>query len=281
MSTFEFGDIDCLITSRPERFRFEREIRLFQFQTWTYFPDDYKIVDAAGRLAAAALLRAYERAHAKKPPGMSGYREINSKILIGFLKDRRYGALYDALFRQNGWTEFLDTPGAEEFNAAVLDQRRKAETVSQMIDFLFRAIDHGTMTKKQATISRAEFYRWYKHPNGELSWRTIRSRWSANRTSAPFLYASEILGFKFFPPNFDWRRPKASLAANAPNQKKIRDFVKTSLYVAEKINSDVLEEFLADQPVAGRLRPATDPLDEGILGKMRLYKDEVTGMRFA
>jgi hypothetical protein len=49
--------VHLLLGLREEDYRYERAIRLYQFQTWIYFPNpNRKAVNAAGRLAAARYL---------------------------------------------------------------------------------------------------------------------------------------------------------------------------------------------------------------------------------
>ena len=180
-----------LISKEPEKFLYERTIRFFQFQTWIYFSDDERMVDAAGKLAAAAFMRKIERETAKKIPGIRRAVDVNSKVLIQLLNTRKYSRLYNEFFQEDGFTGLLRTFSVEEFNKNVATRSKEAETVSEMIDFRFRGLDYKTLDAKQFNISRSEFYRWYKHPSGPLSWKTIRTRWKESRDSAPFLYVSE------------------------------------------------------------------------------------------
>jgi hypothetical protein len=180
--------LNGLISNEPEKFPYERAIRLFQFQTWIYFSDDQRMADAAGKIAAAAFLRKLEREATKNIPGIGRGMDVNSKVLIKLLKTRDYGRLYDEFFKEDGWTGLLRTFSVEHFNKSVAERRKEAETVSEMIDFRFRGLDHKTLDAKQSNISRSEFYRWHEHSSGRLSWRTIRTRWKESRDSAPFLY---------------------------------------------------------------------------------------------
>jgi hypothetical protein len=271
--------VNGLISKKPDKFPYERAIRFFQFQTWIYFSDDQRMVDAAGKLAAAAFLRKLERETAKRIPGIGRGMDVNSKILIQLLKTRQYSRLYNEFFQENGWTGLLTTFSPEHFNKSVAERRKAAETVSEMVDFRFRGLDHKTLDPKQSNISRSEFYRWYKHSNGPLSWKTIRSRWKDNRSSAPFLYANEKFG-DIDLPVFDPVRPTKLLLEAVANQEKIRRFVGTSLYVAEVINADILEDYLGLKALAvPRLRPKTLALSESDLVKMNSYKEKRDEMR--
>jgi hypothetical protein len=271
--------LNGLISKEPEKFPYERAIRLFQFQTWIYFSDDRRMVDAAGKLAAAAFLRKLERETAKKIPGIGRRIDVNSKMLIQLLKTRKYSRLYDEFFQENGWTGLLRTFSPEQFNKSVAERRKTFETVSEMIDFRFRGLDHKTLDAKQSNISRSEFYRWYDHPNGPLAWRTIRSRWKDNRDSAPFLYVSERFGGIGLP-RFDPKRPATTISEGVPNQQAFKKFVGMSLYVAETIDAHILFDYpeLRDLAVP-RLRPKTKPFIDSDLAKMISYKEKRDQMR--
>jgi hypothetical protein len=268
--------INCLISNRREKYLHERAISLFQFQTWIYF----SVVDAAGKLAAAAILRKCEWKAAEKISGMGRGKNISSKVLIKFLNNKEYALLYDTFFEEGGWTGLLRVYCPERFNRNIVERCKTAETVSEMIDFRFRGLDHNTLDAKQFNISRSEFYRWREHPRGELSWRTIRARWKANRSSAPFLYVSEMFGPKFSPPLFDTLKPTKPLLEGTPSQEQIREFVGKSLYVAEKINAHVFDEYNGMKSLAlPPIRPKTSALSNTELDKMNFYKKYREQMR--
>jgi hypothetical protein len=62
LNNFDIDDcVKLLLDAREEKFSYERCIRLFQFQTWIWYPSKRGIAPrAAGRLAAAAILREIE-----------------------------------------------------------------------------------------------------------------------------------------------------------------------------------------------------------------------------
>ena len=272
--------VNSLITNEPEKYLHEREVSLFQFRTWIYFSDDQRMVDAAGKLAAAAFLRKHEREAARKIPGMGRGMEVDSKCLIKLLRTADYSNLYNAFFAENGWTGLLRTLSPTDFNRNVAERRKAVETVYEMIDFRFRALNHKTLTANQSNVSRGEFYRWHEHPAGELSWRTIRSRWKDNRSSAPFLYVSEKFGPSFYPPLFDGVRPTKAIIEGTPGRSQVRRFVGMSLYVAETIVSDLLSEYDGMKTLAvPRIRPKTSALSTGDLAKMEYYKEKRDEMR--
>jgi hypothetical protein len=273
--------VNSLTSNGPEKYRHERVISLFQFQTWIYFPEDHHMVDAAGKLAAAAFLRKHEREIGKNIPGMGGGRDINANVLIKLLRTTDYGRLYDAYFEDGGWTGLLRTLAPEQFNRNITERRKATETVCEMIDFRFRALDHKTLDTKQSNISRSEFYRWHEHPAGKLAWRTIRSRWKDNRSSAPFLYVNErLFGGSFCPPLFDVAQPTKALIGGAPNRQQVRKFIGTSLYVAKTVESDFLKEYDGMETLAlPPIRAKTSALSKPDLEKMDFYKEKRDEMR--
>lgn len=280
MSSFDLQAIlKSLISTAPEKLPFERAIRLFQFQTWIYFSDDLKMVEAAGKIAAAAFLRKLERGSTKKIPGMGRGMDVNSKVLIKLLKTQNYSCLYDEFFKEDGWTSLLRTFSTEHFNKSVVERCKAAETVSEMIDFRFRGLDHKMLDAKQFNISRSEFYRWYKHPKGRLAWRTIRSRWKDNRDSSPFLYVSEKFGGIGLP-QFDPKRPATTISEAMPNQQKLLKFIGMSLYVAETIDAHILSDYPELKNLAvQRIKPKTSVFTESDSAKMKLYKEKRDEMR--
>jgi hypothetical protein len=273
--------LDCLISNRPEKYLDERAISLFQFQTWIYFPDDEDMVDAAGKLAAAAMLRKFERKNTNVITGMGRGKNVSSEVLIKFLKETEYGPLYNAFFGEDGFTKLLKPYSPDQFNRNVYERCKAAKTVSEMIDFRFRVRDHENIDAKHSNISRSEFYRWYKHPGGPLSWRTIRSRWKDNRRSAPFLYVNEkLFGSIFSPSLFDLIKTPKALRQGAAKSAEIEKFVGQSLYVAKIIDADILEEYDGFASLQlPFLRPETTAFRKGELAKMDLYEKTRDTMR--
>jgi hypothetical protein len=278
---FELSSLlDCLTSNRPEKYLDERPISLFQFQTWIYFPDDENMVDTAGKLAAAAMLRKFERKNTNFIPGLGRRKNVSSEVLIKLLKETEYGVLYNAFFGEDGFTKLLKPYSLDQFNKNVDERCKAAKTVSEMIDFRFRVRDQS-LDAKHSNISRSEFYRWYQHPGGRLSWRTIRSRWKDNRRSAPFLYVNEkLFGSTFSPSLFDLIKTPKALRQGAAKLTEVKKFVGQSLYVAEKIGADILEEYdgFADLQLP-LIRPETAPFRKGELAKMDDYEVKRDTMR--
>src|SRR5207237_974455 len=128
-----------------------------------------------------------------------------------FLKDPNYRQLYNCFFSKDGWIQLANAMTVENFNRKVAERRKVVETVCEMIDYRFRRADNETVRREEYNISRSEFYRCYAHPEGSLSWKTIRQRWSDNKLSACFLYVSERFGFDLAPPALDLKRFRLAL----------------------------------------------------------------------
>jgi hypothetical protein len=277
MATFDLvPHLSMLIGQTQETFPDESNIRLLQFKMWLLFPDDYEIVDNAGRLLAAKLLRDIERAESSSVgPAMTGNRELSAKTLTTLLKKPEYKKMYNALFGTQSWTVLARSKSLSEIDELITRRRSEVETVCEMIDYRFRTIDHGTRTDKEANISRSEFYRWYEHPHGKLSHRTLRERWKHLRDSAPFLYASEKLGLAFVPQNV-----RSSTSFKAPiNRRRLKKFIAHSLYVAHKIQSDIFDTWRLKDLRVDRKRLDSSPFLEVELAKMSEYKIKAAEMR--
>src|SRR5215469_16368989 len=87
--------IALLADERKPSFSFEREIRLFQFQTWIYFPESEAMHRAAGLLAAAKLLEHIQEKTFSTP-------SLPAKLLKRLLENVDYISLYDAIFAPEG-----------------------------------------------------------------------------------------------------------------------------------------------------------------------------------
>ena len=173
-----------------QAFPYERQIRLCQFQTWIYFPEQsLGMVRMAGSLAAVKYLNIRER---QLPPTFAE-RAASTTELQRFLKDPIYKKLFDETFADYGtWTDFvLMLEEWLDFERELSERIKRAETVCKMIDYRFRYLDHGGADRQQANIIHSEFFRWKSDP--KLSGKTIRQRWSRNRRNAVFLYVSEGL----------------------------------------------------------------------------------------
>src|SRR5258708_6420183 len=145
-----------------QAFPYERQIRLCQFQTWIYFPEDSSdMVRMAGSIAAVKYLNRRERELIQT----FATRSSSKTELERFLKDPSYTKLFDETFSDYGtWTDFLLL--LEEwfdFERELSERIKRAETVCKMIDYRFRFLDHGGTDRHQTNISHSEFFRCKSH----------------------------------------------------------------------------------------------------------------------
>jgi hypothetical protein len=253
--------IDLLLsdpTKRAPDFPFEREIRLHQFQTWIYFPD-IEIVQMAGRIVATLLLMHHELGIPYTSIRPLPERKIFSVAYAQLLTQPKYQQLFDAVIGEyGGWGQLLFTYTPIQFDDELKKRINAAETVCKMMDSRFRYFAHGGENSKQANIRHSEFYRW-KEPGAKLSWKTIRSRWQANRESAAFLYVSER--FEFSPAKFWSMGFLSSLADAAADIARIRKFFGYAAFVIDTLREHFPDQFPIQIPNSvKRRRPQTKPL---------------------
>jgi hypothetical protein len=266
-------------------FPYEREIRLYEFQTWIYFPEaEMEMVEMAGSLAAAKYLSRLECQLVPRTLRFTKRRRLNSTELKRLLNDAKYRELFDATIGEyGGWSELVRRLQRIDFGQEMYQRIKIAETVCQMIDYRFRYLDHGGTDKKEANISHGEFYRW-KKKDPELSYKTIRQRWSQSKQSAVFLYVSEYLGLRLSP---RFRRMGyffGGLEKDAADSRYIRRFFGTCAYVSEKLQGDGDDTENSENDVRipaslRRLRPKTEPLSQADRENMSCYKTERDEMR--
>jgi hypothetical protein len=271
-----------MLSRDPENYQpafpYEREIRLYQFQTWIYFPEpEMEMVEMAGSLAAAKYLA--RREHQLVPHNVFA-EQAGSIVMKTLLKDAKYRELFDATIGEyGGWSELVRRLQQIDFNRELSQRIEVAETVCRMIDYRFRYLEHGGTDKREANISHGEFYRWKVDP--KLSYKTIRQRWSQSKQSAVFLYVSEHLGLRLSP---RFRRIGyffGGIEKDAANSRYIRRFFGTCAYVSKKLqgDDDDTENDVRIPKSVRRIRPKTDPLPEADHEKMLSYKTERDKMR--
>jgi hypothetical protein len=254
---------------RPPTFPFEREIRLFQFKVWIYFPTSPEMVRMAGRIVASWYLMHMESGVLpydglwdipEEPRSAAEYEKL--------FKKPDYRALFDAVIGEyGGWARLVETLAPSEFDESCRRRIEASETVRKMIDYRFRYLDHGGSDRQKANISHSEFFRWTdKKP--PLSWRTIRQRWQAARQSAAFLYASE--NFDFTPREIRQMAFLRSLSGDAQNMTRIRKFFGYAAYISEKLSGS--SDVTIDIPSrVRRRRPPTKPLTDEEKERMQKY----------
>ena len=269
-----------LLVSDPRKrvasFQFERAVRLFQFQTWIYYPSPSEdMVRMAGRIVAASFLRTMELGVPYTSIRLRE-RKFGSNSLKEFLDRPDYRMLFDSIIGEyGGWTHLLDTLEPSAFDERLRKRRENSETVCKMIDYRFRYLDHGGTDPAQANISHSEFYRW-KDQNPPLSWKTIRTRWQANKESAAFLYVSEH--FDFAPIPINQMGFLSSLVDRAADVARIRRFFSFVAYVIDALG---MPGQIKIPSHLKRIRPPTAPLTEEEQKRMLNYNLEKAHMHDA
>ncbi|MHC2274933.1 hypothetical protein ACVME8_001544 [Bradyrhizobium diazoefficiens] len=268
---FDVAMLKGIVSGKPEAFPQEHNIRMLQFRTWLLFPDEGKIVDAIGRLAATYVLQQLESE--KRPARFGRRKDCGSRTLIGLLKDKAYATLYDAFFSSSGWTALLNQHSVRELDKQIEVRKGEVDTVCDMIDFRFRAVEHGSLPVKKAHIAAGELYVWAHPKPGKPTWRTIRKRWAHLKLSAPFLYASEKLGFDFLPAELDGD----DFGFERINRKKLKRFLGQAQYVSDKIEHASEEDW--DSLSVTPERPNSAPLRVEQMAFMNDYRQLVSRMR--
>jgi hypothetical protein len=264
-------------------FPFQREIGLFQFQTWIYFsrPLHSEMVNTSSILAAAKFLDVRHKTilPINRRADLKGFKKL--------LDDAEYGRLFEAILcRKGGWIDLLSVPRPVEFDDAVQQRIKTSNLVCNIIDYKLRYLEHGGDDKRQAMTNRGEFYVWKKY---DVSWRTIRKHWQEGKYGAVFLYVSEKLGLNFSPAPIGVASEKftQTLCRQAHDVASIRKFFGTCAYVSEKIShypkheseDDDDDPFPAIPLSVERIRPQTQPLSPHDLDLMSQFEQEKVDMR--
>jgi hypothetical protein len=277
--SFDLNNTIELLVSDPSgsqpAFLYEREIRLYQFQTWIYCPDP-SIVEMAAAVCGAKYLDLLER---KLSPRLLSFVS-NSDELKRILNDPNYRELYDSTIGEyGGWCKLVQELQRIDFSKEVMARYDVAETVCRMIDYRFRYLEHGGTDLKQANISHGEFFRWKNEP--KLSWKTIRDRWSKSRPSAICLYVSKRFQLEISPHYNRMEYFFGGISRDAADRAHIRRFFGTCAYISEVLRGDdeLREDEICIPKSIQRIRPETKPLSDSTLKKMSSYKAQRDEMR--
>jgi hypothetical protein len=264
----EIEDTVELLTSdpseRPEKFSHERAIRLFQFQTWIWFPSQKLYAPkAAGQLAAATFLHDIERERfASKGPTRK-----RSFVTLGRLKtlmqDEEYSGLFNGIIAPlGGWSDLRNTVDADEFSKRFNTRLARAEPIPDLVDYLLRCSQHRPEKGDIANISHAVFFRWWPRRE-EKKWltpRTLFTWWKTLRPSAAFIYADQKGDFRQYPRAFDDEFIDG-LIAEAEDVAHLRNFFGHAAYVSETV------------PALTKVPIAFPPWLERIRGETNAFSD--------
>jgi hypothetical protein len=202
---FDLDDcLELLLDARTEEFPHERVIRLFQFQTWIWYPyAKGRAATDAGRLAGAAILRKLEKEHRWR-----GLREAGGsrQITLAKLQTLSQSDEYRRIFTEfialgGGWSRLLfTTPWAPEFDERVKHRiDHHAEFIADLIDYRLRAALTLPEGSSRSGATHAIFFKWWPNRN-RFATRTAFNRWTPLKRTAVFIYLIERRGFRMKPP---------------------------------------------------------------------------------
>jgi hypothetical protein len=124
----------------------------FQFQTWIWYPSIEGIAPrAAGRLAAAAILREIEE------------DRFGDNITLGKLQtlsqSDEYRKIFDALIAPGGgWSSLLMTEvDPDEFDERIRERTDRAKIIADLIEYRLRAANHPPSGADRSKITHAIF----------------------------------------------------------------------------------------------------------------------------
>jgi hypothetical protein len=296
--------VKLLTGGREERFLFERAIRLFEFQTWIYWPGTDKSY-FAGMMASALILEAIEddifysesaAIQSEADPGGRFNFDPTDKpdatlSRINVLRnDRRYRQLHDYIFAaRGGLTNLLYCLTPEEFDGKVLKRRENVKIVADLIDYRLRHAQHGG-TAGHGNISHAVFFKWWPThdvsgkrgvtlPNKSPWPKTLFKWWRDHQCSAIFIYLNERHQYSQIPHIENVAVDGAKLQPAASDADELRRFFGAYAYIAEAIHSHGGEPpFVLVPATLPRVEIHTPPFNPTELQTIADYAENYTRM---
>jgi hypothetical protein len=243
---FDLDDcVELLLDLREEEFQYERFIRLFQFQTWIWYPGKKGIAARdAGRLAAAAVLRKLEKEH--EWAGLQrwgGSRQITLEKLHSLASSNEYQQIFDAFIAsQGGWSQLLfTTPWDQAFDKKVKDrsEARDSQVVAEIVCYRLRATLDPVQKSKRSGTKHAIFFVWRQ--TGE-KWRdrSAWSWWSKFHCSAVFIYLINRRSFPMKPPRSSDEDFTRKLLHPQMSKARLKQFFSEYQFVADTLGDEEL-----------------------------------------
>jgi hypothetical protein len=199
---FDLDDtVELLCGKRAETFPHERLIRLIQLRTWIWFPDNYKMVLHAARLAATVILNngnfASSGTGGHPGPFHSDGRPPHS------VQSKKYRDLFDAVIAPGrGWSAaVLYGLRPDAFNKQINDRASHGRMIAELINYRLRAILNGR-GGSEANISHAVFFNSRMDKEGHSA-RSIFKWWGVLKRSSAFIYLIEKHGYSMRAPNLE------------------------------------------------------------------------------
>jgi hypothetical protein len=251
---------NALLSGRPPKFTFEREIRLHQLKTWVYSSGSPSRVTDAGLFCAVRYMRGIEKAL-----GRQGVRA--SRLARLLREDDDYKVLYNKFVGRSSWTSLLRKPSAKSFDQSIANRKDGARIVADLVDYGFRYAEHDGQDLACANLSHAIFLRSKYRPPAEsegapgkpLSERSISERWVMHKPAAIFVYVDREFDFAFFPRKISSESFLDELSQDVEAVDNLRHFLGTCAYVAEKL-APAGWKCLSIPKTIDRLPPVTRPL---------------------
>jgi len=203
-----------------------------------------------------------------------------------------YADLFDVLFgigrHKTGigmigsFTRLNLLPTYDEFSKVIIGHLETVGTISELMDYRFRYLDHGGVDKRLSNISHAWVYFWKGDiGRGKISPSTIQARWKAHKDSSIFVYVSEKhmqKDYEFSPLllyNADFAE---AVLKEIDDQERLLTYLGKCAYVAEMLGAaDGKETTAALFPPAvelPRVRPTTEPLSADDLERFSNYQSD-------
>jgi hypothetical protein len=241
--------IRLLLRLREEQFPFEREVKLFELQTWAHLPQvaiekeepPVRVRDARA-LVAARLLRHIESGQRKAFSSELGTARYSASLL----KMHEYQALFDAVIApRGGFLTLLETITPSDFDVLMKSYVEQITVVADLMDYRFRYLDHGGKDKNLSNLSHAYVYRFNDKARGRtLSGKTIRVRWQEFKKQAIFIYVSQKSSLYFFPKRLNDPNFTQGIIDQANDLRSLKEYFGKCAYVSERVPSNV-DEWLA------------------------------------
>jgi hypothetical protein len=246
---FDLDDaVKLLMGKRDEKFPHERVIRLFQLQTWIWYPNSSKSAEHAAQLAATTILRDLESE--KFPSG----RFLRSKITMGRLhtlsESDEYRKLFDSLIAPGpGWSSIvMDSVRPETFDQRIAQRSAYGPMIAELIDYRLRAVLNGR--NDEANISHAIFFNWWPSKK-KPSPRTRFAWWKWLKRTSAFIYLIEKHGYAMKPPELNDDDFFESLLNPAISPKKLLRFFSKYAFIIDTLKDKGLVSISAKpSPIA-------------------------------
>lgn len=273
--------VRLLLGYREPEYLFERELRLFQMQSWVYLSDGgFDDLRSAGRIAAVHFLNKIEDQHDRSLRNRRG----SSRRLVELFENEDYRAIFDDNIRvSGGWSGSRSFKSAQEFDKTILQRRKHEPIVRCIVDYLYR-IKQTPLDEKirnnYENISHAQVFAFVALKgiaDIKSSGSTIHGRWGDHRKSAIFIYVSKSENYKFYPPSSESESFIEELERQASDRDGLIEYFGKCAFVQDTLGS-AQYQFLDCFPSSAEFTripfPATPlPLSGKTILGLENYKD--------